>query len=104
MISSIVQSLALGSLSQNARFYQEMRDDTQQGNGIRVAQLTSPMENDVGPVRFLTLRQAADVLQISLSTASRMAQSKQLPAFKVGGQWRVRESELAKWLEGVNER
>jgi excisionase family DNA binding protein len=62
------------------------------------------MENDIDPLRFLTLRQAADMLQISLNTASRMAQSKQLPAFKVGGQWRVRESELAKWLEGVNER
>jgi excisionase family DNA binding protein len=62
------------------------------------------MENDIDPLRFLTLRQAADVLQISLRTASHMAQSKQLPAFKVGGQWRVRESELSKWLEGVNER
>src|SRR5215467_14407374 len=100
-----LSKLALGSLSQHARFSQEMRDDTQYGNGIRVAQLTFPMESDIDPVRVLTLQQAADVLQISLRTASRMAQSKQLPAFKVGGQWRVRESELAKWLdEGLNER
>jgi excisionase family DNA binding protein len=34
----------------------------------------------------------------------RMARSKELPALKVGGQWRVRESELTKWLEGINER
>ena len=62
------------------------------------------MENDIDPLRFLTLRQVADVLQMSQRTVLRMAQSKQLPAFKLGGQWRLRESELAKWLEGLNER
>jgi excisionase family DNA binding protein len=62
------------------------------------------MENDIDPLRFLTLRQTADVLQVSQRTVLRMARSKELPALKVGGQWRVRESELTKWLEGVNER
>jgi excisionase family DNA binding protein len=62
------------------------------------------MENDIEPGRFLTLRQTADVLQMSLRTVVHLAQSKQLPAFKVGAQWRVCESELAKWLEGLNER
>jgi len=81
-----------------------MRNDTQQDNGIPVAQLTFPMENDIDPLRFLTLRQVADVLQMSQRTVLRMARSKQLPAFKLGGQWRLRESELAKWLEGLNER
>jgi len=33
-----------------------------------------------------------------------MIQRKELSAFKVGGQWRLRESELATWLEGLNER
>ena len=46
------------------------------------------MENDIDPLRFLTLRQTADVLQMSQRTLLRMARSKQLPAFKVGGQWR----------------
>jgi excisionase family DNA binding protein len=81
-----------------------MRDGTQQGNGIRVAQLTSRMENDIDPLRFLTLQQAADMLQVCRRTVLRMAKRKELPAFKLGGQWRVRENELAKWLEGLNER
>jgi excisionase family DNA binding protein len=73
-------------------------------NGTGVAQLTSPMENNTDPLSILTIRETADVLQVSLRTALRMAKSKQLPAFKLGGQWRIRESELAKWLEGLNER
>jgi excisionase family DNA binding protein len=32
-----------------------------------------------------------------------MIQDKKLPAFKVGGQWRVRESQLTKWLQRLNE-
>jgi excisionase family DNA binding protein len=41
---------------------------------------------------------------MSQRTVLRMLKSKQLPAFKLGHQWRVRESELAKWLKGLNER
>jgi len=81
-----------------------MRDDTQQGNGIGVAQLTSAMENDITPLRLLTIQEAADMLQVCRRTVLRMAKSKEMPAFKLGGQWRVRESELTKWLEGLNER
>ncbi|MGE5853447.1 MAG: helix-turn-helix domain-containing protein [Deltaproteobacteria bacterium] len=33
-----------------------------------------------------------------------MIQRKELPAFKVGGQWRLRESELVTWLERLHER
>jgi excisionase family DNA binding protein len=62
------------------------------------------MENDIDPLHFLTLRQVADALHLSQRTVSRMAQQKELPAFKLGGLWRIRESELAKWLEGLNER
>jgi excisionase family DNA binding protein len=57
------------------------------------------MDNDIDPLRFLTLRQAADMLQISPRTLVRLAQRKELSVFKVGGQWRARDSELAKWLE-----
>ena len=61
-------------------------------------------ENDVTPLRFLTLKEAAAMLQICERTAHRMIERKELSALKVGGQWRLRESELAKWLEGLNER
>jgi len=62
------------------------------------------VQNDTDPLSLLTLRQTADVLQMSQRTVLRMLKSKQLPAFKLGHQWCVRESELAKWLKGLNER
>jgi excisionase family DNA binding protein len=61
-----------------------------------------PMENDLEPFRFLTLREAANVLQVSTRTVRRMVDQKEFPAFKLGGQWRVRESEVAKWLQGLS--
>jgi len=62
------------------------------------------MTNDLEPmVRFLTLKQTAELLQLSTRTLLRMVKSNELPAFKVGGQWRVRESELTKWIQGLNE-
>jgi len=62
------------------------------------------VENEIAPLSFLTIKQVADTLQVSQRTVLRMAKQKELPAFKLGGQWRIRESELAKWLEGLNER
>ena len=61
------------------------------------------MENGLEPLKVLTVEQTAELLQVSQRTVNRMIQDKKLPAFKVGGQWRVRESQLTKWLEGLNE-
>jgi excisionase family DNA binding protein len=64
----------------------------------------TPTENDLNqPLRLLTLQETAELLQVSQRTVNRMIQDKKLPAFKVGGQWRVRESQLSKWLQGLNE-
>ena len=63
-----------------------------------------PTQNEPNPLRLLTLRETAELLHLSMRTVNRMAKSKKLPAFKVGGQWRVNESHLTKWLEGLNER
>ena len=49
--------------------------------------------------RLLTLARAAAILQVSKRTLLRMIREKDLPAFKVGGQWRIRESQLKKWVE-----
>jgi excisionase family DNA binding protein len=32
-----------------------------------------------------------------------MVDQKEFPAFKVGGQWRVRESEVTKWIQELSE-
>jgi len=61
------------------------------------------MENSTDPLRFLTLQETADLLQLSKRTLLRMLHRKDLPAFKVGGQWRIHENALAKWLEGLHD-
>ena len=61
------------------------------------------MENDLEPLLLLTLDEAAKVLQVSKRTVRRMVDQKEFPAFKVGGQWRVRESEVTKWIQELSE-
>lgn len=50
-------------------------------------------------IRLLTLSEAANLLQVSTRTLQRMIRNGELPAFKVGGQWRVRETQLQQWVE-----
>ena len=61
------------------------------------------MENSDQPVRLLTLKETADVMQLSTRTLQRMIQQGKMPAFKVGGQWRVNERQLTKWMQGLQE-
>ena len=64
----------------------------------------TPTENHVEqPLHLLTLQEAAELLQVSQRTANRMIQLRKIPALKVGGQWRVRQSQLTKWIEGLAE-
>ena len=62
------------------------------------------MENSTEPLKFLTVEETAELLQVSRRTLQRMIHRKDLPAFKVGGQWRIHENALAKWLNGLPER
>jgi excisionase family DNA binding protein len=57
------------------------------------------MENKREPFSFLTLRQTAALLHVSTRTVERMIRLKQFPALKVGGQWRVRESQFSQWIQ-----
>jgi excisionase family DNA binding protein len=57
------------------------------------------MDQKLENIHLLTLSEAADLLQVSTRTLQRMIRSGQLPAFKVGGQWRVRETQLRQWIE-----
>ena len=61
------------------------------------------METDLDPLRFLTLQEAAELLQVSKRTLHRMVQRNELPAFKVARQWRIQESELIKFIQSHNE-
>jgi excisionase family DNA binding protein len=57
------------------------------------------MDQKFESIRLLTLDEAAALLQVSKRTLHRMIKINQLPAFKVGGQWRVRETQLRQWVE-----
>lgn len=48
---------------------------------------------------LLTLPQAAKLLHTSARTLLQMVQLKKIPAFRVGYQWRISASELAKWIQ-----
>ena len=45
-----------------------------------------------------TLEQVAEILQVSLSTIRKLVDDKELKAFKVRGQWRVRKDDLDAYI------
>ncbi len=59
----------------------------------------SLMENTDTSIKLLTLREAASILKISKRTLHRMIQTGQIPALKVGGQWRILESRLEELVQ-----
>ena len=61
------------------------------------------MNDDLERLQLLTLPEAAQLLHVSTRTLQRMIRRSELPAFKVGGQWRVRESQLTRWIHGQAE-
>ena len=48
----------------------------------------------------MTIQEVADKLRISYASASRLVQSGDLPGFKVGRLWRVRESDFKAFIDG----
>jgi excisionase family DNA binding protein len=57
------------------------------------------MEINADPtLKLLTLAEAATILKISKRTLHRMIQQQDIPAFKVGGQWRILESKFNEWV------
>lgn len=57
------------------------------------------MERTNETLQLLTLTEAAQLLHVSTKTLQRMIRSGDLPALKVGGQWRLRESQLVNWIQ-----
>lgn len=48
---------------------------------------------------FLTLGEAALIVRVSQRILHRMIRQKRMLALKIGGQWRIRESQFTKWVE-----
>jgi len=57
------------------------------------------MKKNYTVIKMLTLAEVASILKISKRTLHRMIQHRQIPAFKVGGQWRLLESRIQKWVQ-----
>ena len=57
------------------------------------------MKKNYTVIKMLTLAEVASILKISKRTLHRMIQHRQIPAFKVGGQWRILESRFQEWVE-----
>lgn len=53
------------------------------------------MPND----EILTLKEVAQLLKVAEKTVYTMAQNKELPAFKVRGQWRFRREDIDRWID-----
>ncbi len=51
------------------------------------------------PTEILTIREVAAVLKVGTKTIYTMAQSGELPGFKVGGQWRFRRGDIDAWIQ-----
>ena len=48
---------------------------------------------------YYTLREVAEKLRVSRRTVYRWVQAKELPAYRLGGEFRITERDLEKFLE-----
>ena len=51
------------------------------------------------PDDVLTLKEVANYLKVTERTIYRMVADRKIPAFKVGGSWRFRLSEIDAWIK-----
>jgi len=48
--------------------------------------------------QVLTIKEVAAILKLADKTVYSMAQNRELPMFKVRGQWRVRRADFEEWV------
>jgi excisionase family DNA binding protein len=53
----------------------------------------------MGHDEILTIPEVGELLKIAEKTVYALAQRRELPAFKVGGQWRFSRSAINEWIE-----
>lgn len=49
--------------------------------------------------QILTLKEVAAYLKLAEKTAYKLAAEGKLPGFKVGGSWRFKSADIARWIE-----
>ena len=86
----------LGEYAGSRRITVEAMDDT-----LAVGRASFQPAGEL--LEVLTLRQAADLLQADADTVEQMAESGDLPARKVGDEWRFSRQAVLKWLAADRE-
>ncbi len=61
--------------------------------------MDDPSGSRNAPEKLLTLEQVAEYLNVDKFTVYRLLAEKDLPAFKVGNQWRFKKRLLENWLQ-----
>jgi len=51
-------------------------------------------------MEFITVDEIAEYLRISRMTVVRMIEKGELPALKIGRQWRIQKEDFEKWIRG----
>ena len=59
-----------------------------------------PMVSPIAKQEILTLKELAKHLKVNERTIYRLASSKKIPAFKVGGIWRFSNADIDMWISG----
>ncbi len=60
--------------------------------------VTITMEIDISEEGILTVKQVASYLKVTERTIYRLATTKKIPAFKVGGAWRFSRADIDSWI------
>ena len=60
--------------------------------------MTITMSISTSDGEILTIKQVADYLKVTERTIYRLAAAKKIPAFKVGGTWRFRATDIDGWI------
>ena len=50
------------------------------------------------PTAVMTVREVADYLHIHSSTVYKLLRRRQLPAFRIGSDWRFNRSQIDQWM------
>lgn len=64
---------------------------------------TKAMSSTADNAEIMTIREVAEYLKVNERTIYRLLSAKKMPAFKVGGSWRFRRSDIDGWIASQSE-
>lgn len=62
------------------------------------------MSKNTSESGILTIKEVAEYLKVTERTIYRLAAAKKIPAFKVGGTWRFRTTDIDGWIVAQSKR